>query len=63
MSAPAEKTAISPEIRRLFEKRAVKKRELDSIDKDIERHLGFDMETRPQKPRMSAQDFNRRCGQ
>lgn len=63
MPYPTEKTAISPEIRRLFEKRAAKKRELDSIDKDIERCLGFDMEKRPPKPRMSAQDFNRRCGQ
>lgn len=63
MPSSEGKTIISPEIRCLLEKRAAKKRELDSIDKDIERHLGFNMETRPQKPRMSAQDFNRRCRQ
>lgn len=51
------------EIRRLLTERAVKKRELDSIDRAIETCAGIaGGDERPKHPRLSAKEFRAACG-
>lgn len=63
MSQQPMDSAVMAEVRRLALERAAKKRELDDLDKSIERLLGVGSEQdRPARPRQSAKDLRNACG-